>query len=139
MKKFIGLLTLAMLLLGASLAQAQTQAQEYLIDGNTWSASSEAERVAFIAGMGGAIAVDFAIDKQREEEAIAKGISKKKRKPSVVSPFDEAWRQVLAHKKNTEVVRLIDEYYTAHPENLKRNVMEVIWYELLAPNYKTGA
>ena len=136
MKKIIGLLILAVFLLGASMAQAK--GEEYLIDGNAWQASSQAEKISFITGMDGAIAIDFAIDKKREEKAIAEGISKKKRKPSVVSPYDEAWMEVFANKKNSEVVLMIDEYYAAHPESLNRNVMEVIWYELLAPNCTRG-
>ena len=136
MKKSIGLLILAVLLLSASFAQAKEK--EYLIDGHAWKASSQAEKISFITGMDGAIAIDFAIDKRREEQAIAEGISKKKRLPSVVSPYDAAWMEVFADKKNSDVVMLIDEYYSAHPESLNRNVMEVIWYELLAPNCTRG-
>ncbi len=136
MKRIIGLLILAVFLLGASMAQAKEK--EYLIDGHAWQASSQAEKISFITGMDGAIAIDFAIDKRREEKAIAEGVSKKKRLPSVVSPYDAAWMEVFANKKNSEVVTLIDEYYTAHPEGLNRNVMEVIWYELLAPNCNRG-
>ena len=136
MKKIIGLLILAVFLLGASMAQAK--GEEYLIDGNAWQASSQAEKISFITGMDGAIAIDFATDKKREEKANAEGTPKKKRKPSVVSPFDKAWMEVFANKKNSEIVVMIDEYYAANPDKLNRNVLEVIWYELIAPNYTKG-
>lgn len=140
MKKVIGLLTLAILLISVSVAQAQPPEHEpgYKINGQSWLASSYPEKVSFIAGMDGVVAVEHAIDARREEIAKANNTPQKDLKPSVVSPFEDAWAKVFVDKKNSDIVLMIDEFYQNNPDKLNTTVLEVIWYELLAPNYKRG-
>lgn len=135
MKKVIYLFSLAFIMFGVNLAHAN---DSYLskLNGHSWQQSTPQEKLAFIVGMDGVVAIEVAIDQKQEEKAIADKTPKQKWPKSTVSKFERAWSSVFDQRPRTEIVEQIDTFYANNPTKLDRNVFEVIWYELLVPKYK---
>lgn len=118
------LLFVAIVLAGAhsSFAQpAKTHAAPD-VDGVVWMKSTEQEKKAFLFGAGSAVVLEYHIRAKHSEEP---------------SKFVAGWVEALKDMSWTELANKVDQYYRDNPEKLHRHVFEVIWHELIAPNWKS--
>lgn len=123
MKKVVGILSLFILLLGVSVAQAEEPRLASSINGHDWVQTPHAEKLAFIEGINYAIAIDYEIEK----------IMIKDGKASVISPFEQAWINAFARDTTTHVVQRLDRFYIDNPDKRDMSIGRVVWYEIINP------
>lgn len=99
-----------------------------LLTGEVWQASKPETKLAWLFGVDSAVAVENAVFEHMRQM----GASKKK----VVreSPFVADWIKAFGSNDTREsIAAMVDEWYAKHPDQLKRPVMDVIWYEIVVP------
>jgi len=104
-----------------SLAQKATEHPAPDVDGKVWMSSTDQEKKAFLFGAGSAIVLEYHIRDKHSEEP---------------SRFVKGWVDVLKDVSWTELSNKIDAYYKNNPDKIHRHVFEVIWHEIIAPNWK---
>ena len=92
--------------------------QSLRITGQGWKATSENEKLAFLYGATGVIAIEHII---ADEE---------NRKPSV---FAIGWENALGDKSLRQLMNEIDAWYAKNPGQEQRNLFDVLWYEFIQP------
>lgn len=95
--------------------------------GVLWQHSTETEKLAFLFGVESAIAVEHFVNAEITEEAVKEG----KKPVYTLSPFEKGWMQAFKDVPREELARQVDAWYAAHPDQLQRPVMAVIWYEVI--------
>jgi len=119
---FILLLT-GMLAIGVGVSNAQSTMSNTPLDvnGEVWLNSTDMEKKAFLLGAGSAVVLEFHIREKKAEEP---------------SRFIKGWIEVLKGMTWSELSMRIDRYYHANPNKLERDLFDVIWHEIIAPNMK---
>lgn len=90
-----------------------------LVDGTMWVKSSEDVKKAYLVGLANVVQVEAAYHAENPSLA-ASGFS-----PRVVAGMKG---QTLGG-----VLDALDRWYSAHPEELRRPVVETIWFEMVVP------
>ena len=123
MNKLAAFLSVFVFLLVAGTAQAQQSRLSSSINGIDWMSTTQAEKLAFVEGINYAIAIEFEIEKVRQKE----------NKPSIISPFEQAWVKKFSSYTTSQIVQEIDHFYKESRERLNVSLGRVIWYEMLNP------
>jgi hypothetical protein len=123
MNKLAAVLSVFVFLLVAGTAQAQQSRLSSSINGIDWMSTTQAEKLAFVEGINYAIAIEFEIEKVRQKE----------NKPSIISPFEQAWVKKFSSYTTSQIVQEIDHFYKESRERLNVSLGRVIWYEMLNP------
>jgi hypothetical protein len=124
MNKYLLMFTLvSLLLLGASsaLAQGAMENSDPDIDGRVWTHSTDSDKRAFLLGVSNAVVLEYHLRTRRSEEP---------------SRFVKGWLGAFKDSKWSEMVSRVDAYYASNPTKLQRNVLDVVWHEMIAPNWK---
>lgn len=99
-----------------------------LLTGKIWQESSPETKQAWLFGVDSAVAVEHAVIERMRENA------KNKKNAIQPSPFVMNWMKAFgSNDTRADIVRQINEWYSAHPDQLDRPVMDVIWYEIIVP------
>jgi len=143
------LLALALLLAfpcGNALAAAQDQQRQDLkqamesmpnsrieqLTGEAWLNSEEDAKIAVLFGVELAIDVERAISAQMQADA-KKARKKAKVQATNLSPFETGWHKAFSGVALSDIAKQIDGWYAEHPDQKKRLVMDVIWFEIVQP------
>ena len=121
MNKLAAVLSVFVFLLVAGTAQAQQSRLSSSINGIDWMSTTQAEKLAFVEGIKYAIAIEFEIEKTRQKE----------NKPSIISPFEQAWVKKFSNYTTSQIVNEIDKFYKESPERLNVSLGRALWYEIL--------
>ncbi|WP_165077014.1 MULTISPECIES: hypothetical protein [unclassified Desulfovibrio] len=97
--------------------------------GEIWVNTSESDKKAYLFGIDSAVTVEYFVNAKMAENATKAG----KKPVYTLSPFEKGWMEAFANVSRADAIKMIDEWYAAHPKDLQRPVMSVIWYELIAP------
>jgi len=113
----------SLLLLGASsaLAQGAMENSDPDIDGKVWTHSTDSDKRAFLLGVSNAVVLEYHLRTRHSEEP---------------SRFVKGWLGAFKDSKWSEMVNRVDAYYANNPTKLHRNVLDVVWHEMIAPNWK---
>lgn len=95
-----------------------------LLKGETWQAMTSGEKIAFIWGIGHVVTMEREVEGKRPEL----------KKAGLASKMAEG----LAGMPMTEIVSMIDKYYTDNPGSLSDPVMKVLWDKIVKPRIKAG-
>ena len=115
-KKIIGgLILTAALIITPYITQAAN-----LADGHDWTTSSENERLAYMVGLANTISVGNQYDV--------------KKLPGVEKTFMRVAFGGLSRTTITEATQHIDDWYKAHPDELDKPVISVIWIKYVKPH-----
>jgi hypothetical protein len=105
-----------LLLVLSGLARAELP----IATGEHWTTATEREKKALLLGMGTIIKIEHEIQGKNPP------------------PDDKTFIQLLVKGMSkytiTSAMEAIDAWYAANPDQLKRPVIEVIWFELTLPN-----
>lgn len=112
---------LGLLAMSAGAAQAQEKTFP-VITGEHWMKATPEQRLAFVAGMATII----------ELEKEIQGANPLPKEKSLIS----SWIKGLQPLTLKEIVAALDDYYTTQPDQMNRSVVEVMWFQLAAPNLK---
>lgn len=97
-------------------------AQEAVATGEHWTTASVQEKRAFLLGMGTIIDLEQEFQGANPPKAVSEH--------SLIPKFAEGLKGYTIPTAQ----QAIDAWYAANPGQLKRSVIEVIWYELTVPN-----
>jgi len=123
-------MALVLLLGGAASALAAEDSNPVdIVTGELWMASKQEEKLAYILGIESAICIEHMINQKALE-----GKKNKQIPLHTLSPFEKGWVKAFENVKRAEIVARVDSWLKAHPDQQKRSVLAVIWYELIAPN-----
>lgn len=114
----VGLLLLSA---GSTFAQGAMENSDPDIDGKVWMHSSDSDKRAFLLGVSNAVVLEYHLRTKRSEEP---------------SRFVQGWVSAFKDSRWSEMVKRIDAYYASNPTKLRRNVLDVVWHEMIAPNGK---
>lgn len=97
--------------------------------GKIWLETGQKEKEAYLFGIDTAITVEYFVN-----EKLASAAAKKGKKPVyTLSPFEKGWMQAFSGTTRADLVRQIDAWYNEHPSETDKPVMDVIWYNIIAP------
>jgi hypothetical protein len=108
---------------GASSCLAQ-QAKDHPapdVDGAVWMNSTDQEKKAFLFGASSAVVLEYHVREKHSEE------------PSL---FIKGWVEGLKDMSWTDLANRIDTYYRNNPDQIHRHMFDVIWHEVIMPNWK---
>jgi len=91
------------------------------VDGKVWMNSTEQEKESFLYGASSAIVLEYHVRNKHSEEP---------------SRFVRGWVEALKDMTWAELSNKVDMYYRNNPEKMHRHVFEVIWHEIIVPNWK---
>lgn len=133
-KRVVSLLLALALVSGAAVVGAQEQAARNgdpiaQLTGEVWQKTSPDNKASFLFGMDTAIAVEYAVNGKLTEAAAARG----KTPVSTLSPFEKAWVKAFKDVPRRQIIQEVDAWYAANPGELKRPVMNVLWYQVIQP------
>jgi len=98
-----------------------------LITGEHWITASKVEKVAYLFGVGNTLEVEQAMHGKDPAEKVSKN--------SIVPVLING----LSHLSTKSVREMLDEWYGKNPENLKRSVIDVLYFEFALPNIESKA
>lgn len=106
-----------------------------LFTGKYWVNSSETEKEAYLLGIESAIDIENVISLRMAENAAKAG----KTSGFTLSPFEKGWMDAFGdNTPRRQIAADVDKWYSAHPDQLDRPVLSVIWYEVIEPRLKAG-
>ena len=105
----------------SSYAQGTTVSPAPDVDGYVWMKTTDPEKKAFLFGAGTAIALEYQMRVKHGEEP---------------SRFVKGWIDVFQDMTWAEMATTIDKYYEANPDKSSRLVLDVMWHEMIKPNWK---
>lgn len=106
-----------------------------LFTGNYWMNSSETEKEAYLLGIESAIDIENVISSRMAADAAKAG----KTSGYTLSPFEKGWMDAFGDTTpRRQIAAEVDKWYSAHPDQLKRPVLSVIWYEVIEPRINAG-
>ena len=131
MKKIIILCVTVLALLSGGPPSASATEDRNPVDivtGELWMTSKQEEKLAYILGIESAICIEHMINQKAQE-------NKKGRKAPLhnLSPFEKGWAKVFENVTREEIASRVDAWLKNHPDQQKRPVLAIIWYELIAP------
>lgn len=106
---------------GTAFAQGAMENSDPDIDGKVWLHSSNSDKRAFLLGVSNAVVLEYHLRTKRGEEP---------------SRFVKGWVAAFKDSRWSEMVGKVDAYYASNPTKLHRNVLDVVWHEMIAPNLK---
>jgi len=115
------LMSLLLLGAGSALAQGAMENSDPDIDGKVWTHSTESDKRAFLLGVSNAVVLEYHLRTKRSEEP---------------SRFVQGWVAAFKDARWSDMVNRVDAYYASNPTKLRRNVLDVVWHEMIAPNWK---
>jgi hypothetical protein len=124
------------LLIGAALvglgpAPAALAVDAPVVTGETWMKSPPGERMAFLAGMAVVVSRQYRYLQRQTSgtstPAVATGAA---REGVMVKEIVERTRPFTL----MQIMQDVDKYYAAHPDQLQRQVVDVIWNDIAVPN-----
>ena len=117
------LLFMGLLLVCASsgFAQSAMESSDPDVDGKVWTHSSDTDKRAFLLGVSNAVVLEYHLRQKRNEEP---------------SRFVKGWVAAFKESKWSEMVSKVDAYYAKNPDKLRRNVLDVVWHEIISPSWK---
>ena len=129
---FMFLCAAAFFCLGQGGAYAQQQAANPIdqFTGKYWVDSSEENKEAYLYGIESAIEIEKVISEQTAQN---KGAKAGRKATFTLSPFERGWMKAFANTSRKEIAQDVDAWYKAHPDQIDRPVLSVIWFELIAP------
>jgi len=108
--------SVALLFTGGAVGAAEVP----LVDGTHWTTSAPDVKKAYLVGLANAIQIEMAYEADGMPAAAADGFSS-----TVVKGMKG---QTLS-----AALEVVDKWYAAHPESLRRPVVETIWFEMVVP------
>jgi len=103
-----------------------------LLKGDVWQKADHNAKLAFVWGAAHIILIEKVLMEEipdlRRESFVAK----------VLEAREARIKAGTAAMSMNDVVKEIDQYYKAHPDQLEVPVMKVIWDTVIKPNIKTG-
>lgn len=120
-KVFVAGLCAALLCCGLSVGVPSAEASPADLTGVQWKLSTSSEKLAFLYGVSSTVAIEQLIAEKQ-------GVS--------ASPFVKAWMTAFGDTSWKDIQKCLDDWYAAHPDDSKRSVFEVLWYEFMAPASK---
>jgi hypothetical protein len=103
-----------------SVLSAPAWAELPMVTGEHWTTATEREKKAFLLGMGTIIEVEQEIQGENP--------------PADDKTFIQTLVRGLSKFTITTAMEAIDTWYSSNADQLKRPVIEVIWFELTLPN-----
>lgn len=100
------------------------------LTGKIWQASTEANKESILFGIDLGVAANYFAAQKAKQSAVKKG---KKQPPHFLSYFDKCWMLAFADVSRKEAVKMVDDWYAAHPDQLDRPVLGVLWNEVVTP------
>ena len=100
-----------------------------IVTGELWLASKQEEKLAYVLGIESAIYIEHMINKKALESAGGTHAPLHN-----LSPFEKGWAKVFENMTRKEIVARVDSWLADHPDQHKKAVLAIIWYELIAPN-----
>ena len=134
LKKLLLLVAAAVLLAGAPITATASDAPASRIEqltGDVWMASSADVKAATLYGIELAIELECAISEQSSQGTLAGSA-----KAGALSPFARGWIAAFPNVSTADIVARVDAWYKANPDKMGRMVLDVIWFELVAPAAK---
>ena len=98
-----------------------------LITGEHWITVSKVEKVAYLFGIGNMLEVEQAMHGKNPAETVSRN--------SIVPVLIDG----LSHLSTKNVREMLDEWYGANPDHLKRSVIDVLYFEFALPNIEAKA
>lgn len=120
-KGFVMGLCAAVLCCGLTFGASSAGASPADLTGSQWKLSTSSEKLAFLYGVSSTVAIEQLIAEKQ-------GVS--------ASPFVKAWMTAFGNTSWKEIQKCLDDWYATHPDDAKRSVFEVLWYEFMAPSAK---
>lgn len=97
--------------------------------GEIWVNTTESDKAAYLFGIDSAVTVEYFVNAK-----MTAGAAKAGKKPVyTLSPFEKGWMEAFSNVSRSDIIKKVDEWFAAHPKELQRPVMSVIWYELIEP------
>ena len=123
-------MALALLVSGPALASVPENLNPVdIVTGERWMMSKQEEKLAYVLGIESAICIEHMINQKALE--LKTGAQTQLHN---LSPFEKGWAQAFEHVTREDIVARVDSWLEAHPDQQKRPVLAIIWYELIAPN-----
>lgn len=91
------------------------------VDGKVWMNSTDTDKKAFLFGASSAVVLEYHVREKHSEQP---------------SRFVRGWVEGLKDISWAELAGRIDTYYRNNPGKMDRHVFEVIWHEVIMPNWK---
>lgn len=88
------------------------------VTGTQWSQSTQNEKLAFLYGASSIIAIEQLIAQEQGKAP---------------SPFVKAWVSAFKDTRWLDLQKKLDDWYAKHPEQAKRHVFDVLWFEFMVP------
>ena len=120
-KVFVAGLCAALLCCGLLFGVPSAEASPADLTGVQWKLSTSSEKLAFLYGVSSTVAIEQLIAEKQ-------GVS--------ASPFVKAWMTAFGDTSWKDIQKCLDDWYAAHPDDSKRSVFEVLWYEFMYPASK---
>lgn len=145
MHKLLSLALMLLLLACAAPVQAADQAAApesvhknriEQFTGKVWQNTSQEGKLAVLFGVELAISLekatlDHRIARIQEREKARPATAKKPRRMPRLTPFSQAWVDSFRTVKLPEIAAQLDAWFTAHPGDADRMVVEVLWKEIM--------
>lgn len=100
------------------------------LTGKIWQDSIASNKEAILFGIDLGVAANYFADQKAMEKH---GKKSKNKAISQLSWFDRCWIKAFTNISRKEAVTMVDNWYAAHPDQLDRPVMSVLWYEVVVP------
>lgn len=100
------------------------------LTGKIWLESKQSNKESILFGIDLGVAANY-FAAQKAREAFSK--KSKKQPPHFFSYFDRCWMEAFKDVSRKEAVKMVDDWYAAHPDQLDRPVLGVLWYEVVTP------
>ena len=121
MRKILSLTAMLILLAGIfSPLHAQENAAKS-VTGVEWMSSTQEAKLAYLLGASSIVAVDIEISKRMNKAP---------------NKFTGGWMNTFDKMDLKSFAALIDDWYVSNPSRQDRYLLEVIYYEFIAPNNK---
>ena len=100
------------------------------LTGKVWQESKESNKQAILFGIDLGVAANYFAEQKARENFAKKS---KKQPPRFLSHFDRCWMEAFRDVSRKDAVKMVDDWYVAHPDQLDRPVLGVLWNEVVTP------
>ena len=122
MRNYFSLRSVLAALLCLALTGIANAGEVPVVTGEHWTQATEKEKKAFLLGMATIIMIEYNLQAKQAAPSEA----------TVVPELVEG----LSGSTFEQVMSQVDAYYQAEPDQIKRPVVETIWFEQVIPNLK---
>lgn len=102
------------------------------LTGKYWVNSKPENQEAYLYGIESAVEVEKVVNSRRAALAAKKG----KKRTYELSPFVKGWIEAFNDVPRRDIRMAVTKWYDEHPDELARPVLNVIWFELIAPKVR---